>query len=244
MTPDRDLCARCGNQFSPGQVCDACRAGAGTKRLAVFGGVDGLTMFLGLTLGLVVSRQDSSAVWHAALGGAAGELVGMTTGQHLSDPESGWPVALACGLAGAVACLSPAWPFLIWHRTAALGASLALAAVVAGMIAWLRPERGLAAIVRTYGILIAAGVLSGLTGLALSWQQQRRRKHRLPGSDPDEESCPIRPETSPRTRLMSYGCCALRSPPCAASWHLSCRPAWSPSSRRRLPCRGTSGCPG
>lgn len=37
-----------------------------------FGGVDGLTMFLGLALGLIASRQGSSAVWHAALGGQPG----------------------------------------------------------------------------------------------------------------------------------------------------------------------------
>jgi hypothetical protein len=165
--PDLDLCASCGNQFNPGQVCDACRAGAGATRLAVFGGVDGLTMFLGLTLGLIVARQGASAVWHAALGGAAGELVGMTAGQHLSDPESGWRVALGCGAAGALACILPAWPFLVWSRIPALGASLAFAGVIAGVIAVARPEHGWAAIVRTYGILIAAGLLSGLTGLLL-----------------------------------------------------------------------------
>ena len=68
---------------------------------------------------------------------------------------------------------------------------------------------------RTYGILIAAGVLSGLTGLALSWQQQRRRKHRLPGSDPDEESCPIPtgdlpPDAADELRLLRAEIAALR----------------------------------
>lgn len=134
-------------------------------RLAIFGGVDGLTMFLGLTAGLVVSRHDSSAIWHAALGGAAGELIGMTSGQWLSDRASGWRVAMACGAAGAAACAVPAIPFLVMSGTAARIAALVIAAAVAGVISWLRPERGPAAVAITYGILIAAGLLSGLTGL-------------------------------------------------------------------------------
>jgi hypothetical protein len=161
------LCASCGNRFPAGQVCDTCRQPARqpARQLAVFGAVDGLTMFLGLTLGLIVSRQSPGAVWHAALGGAAGELVGMTAGQHLSDPVSGWFAALACGVAGGMACVLPAFPYLILTGTTAFGMALGIAAVVAGVIAWLRPERGLAAVARTFGILAAAGALSGLTGL-------------------------------------------------------------------------------
>lgn len=135
------------------------------SRLAVFGSVDGLTMFLGLALGLIVSRQGASAVWHAALGGAAGELVGMTSGQWLSDRASGFRVALGCGLAGAVACILPAWPVLVLPQAAGRLTALGIAAVVAGVISWVRPEHGRAAILDTYGILIGAGLLSGLTGL-------------------------------------------------------------------------------
>jgi hypothetical protein len=135
------------------------------SRLAVFGSVDGLTLFLGLTIGLIVARQGHQAIWHAALGGAAGELVGMTAGQHLSDPDSGWRVAIACGAASGLACVLPAFPYLALTGTVALGAGLGIAAGVAAVITWLRPERGISAIVRTYGILIAAGLLSGLSGL-------------------------------------------------------------------------------
>jgi hypothetical protein len=139
-------------------------SGAGS-RLAIFGGVDGLTMFLGLTVGLVVARQGSAAVWHAAFGGGAGELIGMTSGQWLSDRASGWRVALLCGVAGAIACAVPGIPFLVASGMAARVAALVIAAVIAGVISWLRPERGAAAVSLTYGILVAAGVLSGLTGL-------------------------------------------------------------------------------
>ena len=133
-------------------------------QLSVFGGIDGLVMFLGLTLGLITAHQGSNAVWHAALGGSGGELVGMTVGQHLSDPDSGWRVAAACGLAGAMACVLPAAPYAATSGAVALAVSLALAAAVAGVIAWLRPEHGMAAVARTYGVLIGAGLLSGLTG--------------------------------------------------------------------------------
>lgn len=137
-----------------------------TTRLAVFGGIDGLVMFLGLTLGLVIAHQSGTAVWHAAIGGAGGELVGMTSGQRLSDPDSGWKVALACGVAGALACALPAVPYIFLPSgLTAVVTSLVIAAAVAGVVAWLRPESGWSGVLRTYAVLITAGIVSGLTGL-------------------------------------------------------------------------------
>jgi hypothetical protein len=135
------------------------------RQLATFGMVDGLVMVTGLVLGLVVARQVPAAVWHAALAGAAGELVGMSAGQHLSDPDSGWRPALSCGAAGGIACMLPALPYLAWRGTGALAAALAVAVTVAAVVAWLRPERGMIAVIHTYGVLIGAGLLAGLTGL-------------------------------------------------------------------------------
>jgi len=165
--PDADLCASCGNAFPAGQVCDTCRSPdtQPARQLAVFGAVDGLTLVIGLIFGLIVARQAPAAVWHAALGGASGELIGMSTGQHMSDPDSGWPAAAACGIAGGLAVVMPAFPYLALTGAAALGAALGITAVVAGIIAWLRPEHGVAAVARTFGILAGAGLLSGLTGL-------------------------------------------------------------------------------
>jgi hypothetical protein len=138
---------------------------ASVRQLATFGMVDGLVVVAGLVLGLVVARQAPAAVWHAALGGAAGELVGMTAGQHLSDPGSGWRPALACGAASGIACVLPAVPYLVTTGAAALAAALTAAVAIAAVITWLRPERGWQAVVRTYGILIGAGLLAGLSGL-------------------------------------------------------------------------------
>jgi hypothetical protein len=148
----------------PVRACALTDPGPAT-RLAIFGSVDGLTMFLGLVLGLIVARQSGTAAWHAALGGGAGELAGMTAGQYISDRASGLRVAAGCGLAGAAACIAPGIPFAFLARRPALIAALVIAAVVGAGIAWLRPERGLQAIGQTYGVLVAAGVLSGLTGL-------------------------------------------------------------------------------
>jgi len=134
-------------------------------QLTIFGCIDGLVIFLGLTIGLIVAHQSQVAVWHAALGGAGGELVGMTAGQHLSDPESGWSTALLCGVSSAVACLLPAIPYVTMTHNYAIIISLVVAVVIAGVIARMRPEHGMSAVVRTYGIIIAAGIISGLTGL-------------------------------------------------------------------------------
>ena len=164
---DTDLCARCGNAFPAGQVCDSCRTPERTppRQLAVFGAVDGLTLIMGLIFGLIVARQPPIAVWHAALGGASGELIGMSVGQHLSDPDSGWPAAAACGIAGGLSVILPAVPYLVLTGAAALIAALSITVGVAGVIAWLRPEHGITAVARTYGILAGAGLLAGLTGL-------------------------------------------------------------------------------
>ena len=135
------------------------------RKQAVFGGVDGLTMVMAIVTGLLIARQPGSAAWHAAFGGAGGELVGMSAGQYLSDREAGLKVALTVGVAGGSACVLPAIPFALLPRFPAACAAVVTVLVLAGVIAWLRPEHGLQAVLRTYGILLAAGLLSGLTGL-------------------------------------------------------------------------------
>lgn len=150
----------------PQQSQPSATSSRAARRLALFGSVDGLTMFLGLVLGLVVSRQSNAAAWHAALGGAMGELVGMATGQYMSDRAAGLKPALACGLAGAAACALPGLPYIMLSSRLAAGlAAGAIAMAVAGVVAWQRPERGWAAVLTTYGVLAGAGLLSGLTGL-------------------------------------------------------------------------------
>lgn len=126
------------------------------KRQAVFGGADGLT----LALGLIVSLSGQPhAIVHAALGAGIAELVGMTAGAWLSDASSGFGPALANGGAALAACVIPAVPYMAAGGAVALALSLVLVAAIAGIIAWLRPERGLLAVAQTFGVLVVAAGL-------------------------------------------------------------------------------------
>jgi hypothetical protein len=127
------------------------------------GGADGLTIALGLIVSLAGTQR---AMWHAALGAGLAELVGMTAGKWLSDPDAGFSVALANGGAAFAGCLLPALPALFMAGHAALGAELSLVAVVAAAISWLRPEKGVLAVVQTFGILAVAAGLCWAAGLA------------------------------------------------------------------------------
>ena len=134
-------------------------------RPAVLGSADGLTIVLGLIVGLAVAKQPSSAVWHAALAGGLAELVGMTAGMWLSEADSGFRVALMCGVASLAACVLPAVPYAFGGGFPALLLALVLVAVAAAAISWLRPERGVLAAVQTYGVLLVAAVLTGAVAL-------------------------------------------------------------------------------
>jgi hypothetical protein len=130
----------------------------------VFGAADGVT----IALGLIVSVTGMPhALFHAALGAGLAELVGMTAGQWLSDKESGFWVALANGGAACAACILPAVPYLAGSGPLIITASLALVALVAGVISALRPEGGIAGIVQTYGVLLAAAGLCAAASLLL-----------------------------------------------------------------------------
>lgn len=136
------------------------------KAPIVFGAADGLTIITGLVAGMAVSHQPSKAVWAAALSGGLAELVGMTSGQYQSDSASGWPTALACGVASAGACIVPAVPWLLpLGRAWAVLCTVVLVAGVCAVVAWLRPEKGARAVIETYTLTIAAGVLTAAVAL-------------------------------------------------------------------------------
>jgi hypothetical protein len=136
---------------------------AGLRREAVFGSADGVTIALGLIVSLAGQQH---AMWHAALGAGLAELVGMTAGKWLSDSSDGFRAALANGTAALATCLVPAVPALLAHGVAALAAELALVAAVASVISWLRPEKGVVAVVQTFGVLALAAGLCWAAGLA------------------------------------------------------------------------------
>ena len=132
-------------------------------RQAVFGGADGLVLVAGLiaTLGAV----QPHAVVRAAVGAGLAELVGMSAGAWLSDSEGGPKAALANGAAAYLACVVPSLPYAAVTGAPAVLASGVLVVAVAGVIARLRPERGLLAVAETYGVLAAAALLCWLTSL-------------------------------------------------------------------------------
>ncbi len=133
------------------------------RRQAVFGMSDGVAIILGL---LVTLAGQPHALFRAALGASLAELVGMTAGQWLSDEESGFWAALTNGSAACAACLIPALPALAGKGIGVGAASIGLVAVVAAVISWLRPEKGVLAVIQTFGVLlVAAGVCAAAGAL-------------------------------------------------------------------------------
>lgn len=130
-----------------------------------FGMTDGSVLILGLFLGEVVARQSGAALWHAALGGGLAEFGGMSLGQYWAQPELGKLGAFANGAAVALTTIAAGLPFAFLPRTAATITSSALIMAAGVVICVLREEPGRTAVLRTFGLLVAAGVLSGVSGL-------------------------------------------------------------------------------
>lgn len=131
------------------------------KRQAVFGMSDGVAIILGL---LVTLAGQPHALFRAALGAGLAEFVGMTAGEWLSDGESGFGAALVNGGTACAACLIPALPALAGKGIGVGATAIVLVAVVAAVISWLRPEKGVLAVAQTYGILLAAAGLCAAAG--------------------------------------------------------------------------------
>lgn len=140
---------------------------ADLRRVAVFGAADGLGIVMGVIAGMIVSQQPAHAVWAASLSGGIAELFSMANGQRISDSSSGWLPALAIGAASLAGCALPAVPYSFSSGSAALTAALLLCAAVAAVISWARPEKGILAVVETFGLLIVTGAACGVIGLWL-----------------------------------------------------------------------------
>jgi hypothetical protein len=136
----------------------------GTRSAMVLGAADGAILVLGLVAGMIIARQGRGGIWHAALSDGLAELVGMAGPMWLANGRRAAP-ALACGIASAAGAIIPALPFLAWAGTAAVAVSLALTAAEAGVIAWLRPERGALAVAQTYGLLVLGALVCAAGGL-------------------------------------------------------------------------------
>lgn len=131
----------------------------------VFGAADGLTLILGLILGLAVAHQPGSSIWHAALAGGIAEFGGMSLGQYWSDPNRDKFAALCNGTAGAASVVGSGAPFAVMSGVPAVGVSAVIIVLVGMAITFLRAEPGWQSTVRTFGLLLAAGGLSAASGL-------------------------------------------------------------------------------
>jgi VIT1/CCC1 family predicted Fe2+/Mn2+ transporter len=131
----------------------------------IFGAADGVVTVLGLLAGLLVAGEPRTVIWRAALAAGTAAFVGMTSGQYLSSDGGNWRAALACGAATFGGTIVPAFPYLLSGGWEALTPAMALVCALAGVVAWLRPERGVRAVLETYGVLVVAAVLSAATAL-------------------------------------------------------------------------------
>jgi peptidoglycan/LPS O-acetylase OafA/YrhL len=135
-----------------------------TRQAVILGAADGLTLVVGMLLGL---KHHQNAVYSASQSAGLAELVGMTAALWLSSKRDlrHFLAAMACGVTTALACVVPAVPYLFWTGLPALLPALGILVVLGAVICWLRPEKGLEAIAETYVVLAAAGGLCYLASL-------------------------------------------------------------------------------
>lgn len=131
----------------------------------VFGASDGLTLILGLMLGLALARQPDSSIWHGALAGGLAEFGGMALGQYWSDPARNKVTALCNGLAAAATVIMAGVPFAVMSGVPAVGTAAVVIFCLGLAVTWLREETGWVAALHTFGLLLLAGGLGAASGL-------------------------------------------------------------------------------
>jgi VIT1/CCC1 family predicted Fe2+/Mn2+ transporter len=127
------------------------------RAAVILGAADGLTLAISEIMSL---RQHEADIFRSGLGAGLGELVGMTAALWLSaDDPQGFFSALACGVATLIACALPCAPYAFLHGQETGWAAGGLVALLGVIICRLRPQRGLRAVLETYGVLAGAGAL-------------------------------------------------------------------------------------
>ena len=130
------------------------------RAAVVFGATDGLVLILGLVLGLAISRQPALSVWHAALSGGVAEFGGMALAQYWGDPERNKVAALCNGGACCLVVLAAGLPFAFLADGPATGIASLVIVLFGLAVTWMRAETGWLALARTFGLLLAAAVLT------------------------------------------------------------------------------------
>jgi hypothetical protein len=137
------------------------------RQQAVFGGFDGLCSLMGLVLYLAIEHGAATAL-AGALTGALGAALSMSTGEWLSDSGAKLRPAVAMGLSTLACSIAPALPLLAGAGTVPILGCVAVALVLCGVIARLRPETGWASVAKTYGgfVVCVCGALGVTLALA------------------------------------------------------------------------------
>lgn len=134
-------------------------------RSAVFGLADGMMSLLGVVLYLL---GHQALIFPAALSGAISSTLSMAGGEWLSDSDNGLPASVMMGLATGLGSLLPALPYLFERGPAAIAESGVICIMIAVIVTFLRPNRGLGlAFAETFGILTAVTAAVLLIGLTL-----------------------------------------------------------------------------
>lgn len=135
---------------------------------ALFGAVDGLTVFLGVMLPLIGRPRELVL---AAVGAALAEAVGMAGGEWLSDSDSGWREAAVIGAATSLASILPALPFALLEGAAERWTAGAVLLVEAAGIAvarrYVQRKRWGRALGETFGVLIVVAIVVGTCAVLL-----------------------------------------------------------------------------
>lgn len=135
---------------------------------ALFGAVDGLTVFLGVMLPLLAHPHELVL---AAVGASLAEAVGMAGGEWLSDSASGWPEAVTIGVATSLASVAPALPFALLGGASARWAAGGIAVILAGGIAaarrYVQVKPWRRALGETFGVLAVVAIVVGTCSMLL-----------------------------------------------------------------------------
>ncbi len=132
-----------------------------TMSTAIFGAADGLVATMALIL--VTMGHGHKVVLLAVFGLLIAEGLGMAASEFLSDPARDLKTASIMGAATSVAIVLPGVPWTFTSGEVATLSSCAIALVLAGIIASVRPG-GWTTWVQTYGVLIAVGAIATLAG--------------------------------------------------------------------------------
>lgn len=120
---------------------------------AVFGAFDGVTVLLGIVIGLYSDHPN--LILGTAISVGVAEAIGMAAAEWLSESESGYLGPTIIGASVALASVLPALPFFFLTPWPALWVSASAYCLVAALIAYARKrERGLSrSLLESYGIL-------------------------------------------------------------------------------------------